>query len=529
MRYIRNALLLIIAALVFQNCNKDLLVTVPNDRISSAVFWKTDNDATLAANAVYRYLTEGAGTFLSWDGMTDIAMTHTTNTAVALLAQGQIDPLSSRVLGEWSHAYAGIRAANSFLAHVDQVKTTDPALITRLKAEVRVIRAYLYIRLASLYGDVPLVTKDISLTESENLKRTPVAQVWDFIDTELNAAAKDLPLSYPPNKQETGRITKGAALALDARAMLYAGRYQKAANAAKAVMDLNQYSLYPSYKNLFSYAAEDNQEVILDVQYIKDTFSNNIFSDVAPVSQHGHPQYFPTKTIVDAYDMQNGLPITDSNSGYDPNNPYANRDPRLSYSVLVPGDTLPDGSIFNSYPNSSTGDAVGSTFIVSETGFNEKKYMNKEDLTDPGNCGINIILIRYAEVLLTYAEAKIELNQIDQSVYNAINEVRQRPDVNMPPITTGKTQAQMRQIVRHEREVELAFEGQRFFDIRRWKIAENIMNGDAQGITYPDSNNNLQTVTVPGWTWAWNNRDYLWPIPQTEIELNHNLTQNQGY
>lgn len=525
MRSIKILLFSIATIILCQNCKKNFLVTVPDDRLSSQLFWKTDNDAIYAANAVYRHLTEGAGIFISWDAMTDIGMTHTPNLAIALLAQGQIDPLSSRVEAEWSNAYSGIRSANSFFANVDKVQTDDPTLIPRLKGEVRVIRAYLYTRLASLFGDVPLITTEISVDESKKLTRTPVSQVWDFISEELTKAAGELPLA----QNDPGRITKGAALALESRAMLYAGRYQEAADAAKQVMDLNVYALYPSYKNLFTYAAEDNQEVILDVQFIKNNYSNNIYRILAPVSQNGSPQYFPTNNLVDAYDMANGLSIQDPGSGYDTINPYDNRDPRMHYSVFVPGDTLPNGKVLNDYPGSGTSDEVGTSFIVSETGFYVRKYVNDEDLPDPTNCGINIILLRYAEVLLNYAEAKIELNKIDATVYDAVNQVRQRPDVNMPVITAGKAQDEMRQIVRHERLTELAFESQRFFDIRRWKIAGTVMQGRAYGITYADNNGHLQTVAVPGWNWSWNDRNYLWPIPQNEIELNPNLEQNPGY
>jgi hypothetical protein len=525
MRSIKILMFSIAITILFQNCKKNFLVTVPDDRLSTEIFWKTDKDATYAANAVYRHLTEGAGVFISWDAMTDIGITHTPNLTIAQLAEGQIDPLNSRIEDEWSNAYAGIRSANSFFANVDKVETQDSTLIRRLKGEVRVIRAYLYIRLASLFGDVPLVTTEITVDESKKLTRTPVSQVWDFISQELTTAADELPVT----QKDIGRITKGAALALKSRAMLYAGRYQDAADAAKQVMDLKVYALYPSYKNLFTYGAENNQEVILDVQFIKNNYSNNIYRILAPVSQNGSPQYFPTKNLVDSYEMANGLSIDDPSSGYDPFKPYENRDPRLRYSVFVPGDTLPNGKKLNDYPGSGTSDEVGTSFIVSETGFYVKKYVNAEDLSDPTNCGINIILLRYAEVLLNYAEAKIELNQIDASVYDAINQVRQRPDVNMPAITTGKTQDEMRQIVRHERLTELAFESQRFFDIRRWKIAAGLMQGRAYGITYVDSNGDLQTVAVPGWNWSWKDRNYLWPIPQNEIELNPNLEQNPGW
>lgn len=525
MWYLKSFCLLLIATCFLPGCKRDLLDTIPNDRISTEIFWKTENDATLASNAVYTYMAESADHFIGWDDMSDIVFTNPTGPQEASIQQGQFNGLNSRISGDWTRLYAGIRAANTFLANVDKIQTTNTALITRLKGEVRTLRAHFYTQLAFLFGDVPLVTTELTLQESGEITRTPVDKVWDFIAAELTDAATILPLK----QTDKGRVTKGAALALKARAMLYAGRYQQAADAAKAVMDLNTYSLYASYKNLFSYAAENNPEVILDIQYVQDTYSNNLFQVLAPRSVNANSKWVPTKKIVDAYQMTNGKDITDPTSGYDPANPYKNRDPRLKYSIFVPGDSLPNDKIFNSLPNSTTGDAVGSSFTVSPTGFNVKKYVNKEDLAKPANSGINIILIRYAEILLTYAEAKIELNQIDATVYDAINKVRQRGDVNMPAITTGKTQAELRGIVRKERMVEFAFEGLRFFDIRRWKIAEQVMPGKVFGLTYKDTGGNLVTVEVPGWTQVWDNKNYLWPIPQKEIELNPNLTQNQGW
>jgi hypothetical protein len=294
-------------------------------------------------------------------------------------------------------------------------------------------------------------------------------------------------------------------------------------------MDLKVYKLYPSYKNLFSYAAENNPEIILDIQFIKDTYSNDVFAKAAPKSNNGNSIYVPTKRMVDAFEMANGDSINQAGSGFDPYHPYDNRDPRLRYSVFVPGDSLPNGSIFNPKPDSKTGDAVYSTFVVSPTGYNLKKYVNKEDLSVPGNCGINLILCRLPEVLLTYAEAKTELNQIDASVYSAIDSIRQRPDVNMPPIATGLTQDELRAVIRHERLVELSFEGLRFFDIRRWKIMDGIMPGKVYGMTFVDDNGDLQTVEVTGWMNSFNTRNYLWPIPQSERDLNPDLTPNPGW
>jgi predicted TIM-barrel fold metal-dependent hydrolase len=157
-----------------------------------------------------------------------------------------------------------------------------------------------------------------------------------------------------------------------------------------------------------------------------------------------------------------------------------------------------------------------------------KKYVSEEDLQNPGNLGLNITLLRYAEVLLIYAEAKIEMNEIDQSVYDAINAVRQR--VNMPPITPSEasTQAEVRKVVRRERTVELAFEGLRLFDIRRWRIAEDVMQGNPKG-TYYVKDGEVKQVEVTGVNRTFDpNKDYLWPIPSREREL-VDLSQNPGW
>jgi len=521
-KYIFLAPLLII---FLGSCKKDLLETIPNDRISTEIYWKTESDFRLATNAIYADM-DGVWNFVHWDAMSDIGHVTLQWRDESLIEKGSFDAANARVLSQWSGAYTGIQAANIFLDEIGQNKTIAKPVSEELQGEVRVLRAYFYMGLAALYGDVPLDTTEITLEESRNLTRTPVAEIWDFISRELTESA----VLLPTTQTDKGRITKGAALALDARAMLYAGRYSDAADAAQAVMDLHVYSLYPSYKNLFSYAAENNQEVILDREYIKDVESNNIFALTTPNSIWPQINSFvATKQAVDAYQMNNGKDITDPTSGFNPREPYINRDPRLRYSIITIGDTLLNGAIYDSRPFSGTADAIGFSENTTATGFNVNKYLNKEDLAQPANCGINIILLRYAEVLLTYAEAKIEENQIDQSVVDAINEVRQRPDVNMPPITLNHTQEELREIVRRERLVELAFEGLRYFDIRRWKIAENVIPGIVYGMTYVDQNGELQTIST-GFLKVFNkNRDYLWPIPSTEIQLDPHLTQNPNW
>jgi hypothetical protein len=505
-------------------CSEDLLTTVPNDRLSSEIFWKTEKDAIYASNAIYTFL--DSTNIMYFDGMSDIGHNNSVTSQEALIERGQFDPTFARVQTEWNSSYAGIRAVNAYLENVDAVQTKTPATIERLKAEVRVIRAYLYTKLAALYGDVPLVEKTITLQESRNLLRVPSGQIWDFIYKELSEASALL----PQVQTDKGRVTKGAALALNARAMLYAGRYDLAAQESKKVIDLNVYKLYSSYEKLFTYAAEGNEEVILDKQYVKNNYSNTVFQLFGPWSQrNSNSSIVPTKNLVDSYPMSNGKKITDAGSGYNPDEPYKNRDPRLGFTLFVKSDKLPDGTTYNSDPGNGTADAVDFSWFATSTGYNFQKYINPEDLPQPTNSGINIILIRYADVLLTYAESKIELNTIDQSVYDAINQVRMRADVQLPAIVNTLSQSELREVVRNERKLEFAFEGLRYFDIRRWKLSESVVPGKVLGITYLKSG--VRTVIeVPAFDKVFNkNRDYLWPVPQREMELNNSLVQNPNW
>ena len=240
----------------------------------------------------------------------------------------------------------------------------------------------------------------------------------------------------------------------------------------------------------------------------------------------------PTSVLVDEYETTKGKKISEDSS-YDPKNPYANRDPRMKYTLYVPGDTFPNGTIYDSRPGwSSSGDVIGASYQVSKTGLLPKKYINAEDLgqSNRSNCGINLILIRYAEVLLIAAECRIELNTETNVALQYINKIRQRSDVNMPPLIGITDQNKLREALRHERMVELALEGSRFFDIRRWKIGEQVCNmNQIEGMRYVDkATGQLVTVTTD-YKKKFSSRDYLWPIPYNERQLDINLTQNNGW
>lgn len=507
-------------------CQKNLLKTVPNDRLSDEIFWKTEQDVIFAANAVYSFL-ETAEDFTNWDAMSDNGHVTLQWREESAIEKNTYESTLAKIKSVWDNNYKGIRAANVFLDNAPGVKHIDANLLKRLTGEVKFLRAFFYTRLAQLYGDVPLITKEITLAESRNVKRNPVSEIWDFISNELQAAASDLPLT----QSEKGRVTKGAALALKARAMLHANRFKDSWQAAEEVIGLNVYQLYSSYENLFSYGAEGNSEIIFDRQFVKNVQSNNVFFLTTPNGVLAKANSFvPVKSLVDEYEMRNGKTIQEAGSGFDPRNPYRNRDPRLGYTIYTLGSILINDKVYDPRPGSGTADAIGYSENSTPTGFNSRKYLNKEDMATPTNSGINLIFIRYAEVLLTYAEAKVSDNIIDASVFDAINTVRNRPDVGMPPISMRLAKDELIKSIRRERRVELAFEGLRYFDLRRTKEAEMRIPGTIKGMTYENNEGSLVTVEITGFVKAFNPaRDYLWPIPKREIELNPNLTQNPNW
>ncbi|MCE5347642.1 MAG: RagB/SusD family nutrient uptake outer membrane protein [Bacteroidales bacterium] len=509
----RFSILLFIFALV--GC-EDGLDLIPTGSVSEKIYWQREKDAELAVNAAYNCLDDW--NLIDMDGSTDIAYHAASGTGSFFdVGAGNIDPTNWAITDMWIKYYRGIRRANDVIKNIDLIQSGDAETMARIKAEARFLRAYYYTQLTSLWGGVPLILEP--LTINVHTATTDKATIVEFVINELNdiISSNALPLSYVGDN--IGRATKGAAYALLARVAIRNDMFNVARDAAKAVMDLGVYELYPDYVKLFQYAGENCKEVIFDRQYsiggdIHDAFNHS------SASLGGGSYVEPNRYLLKKYEYK-GL--------VNPNDPYENLDPRFGFTCYYTGQPC-GNTIYNSWPNSTTVDRVNSSEWSTDYGFNVRKWVDYEgDVANPANGSINMILIRYADVLLMYAESKIELNQIDQSVYDAINAVRQRPTVEMPAITTGKTQAQLRAIVRNERTVEFAFEGLRTFDVNRWKIGEDKI-GVVQGCDYIDATTGKWTVLTRGYTRTFRtDRDYLWPIPQSEIEINENITQNPNY
>lgn len=524
----KNIVLLTLSILVlFASCKKDFLDRFPTDSYTNESLWKTTSDATAALNSCYDGW-EGSYNIWYLDAVTDNLYSQFWWEGYQDYGNGSVTATDGNVYTRWD--YTTIQRCNWFLANIDNVPDMDATLKAQYVGEARFIRAYQYFMLSQLYGAVPYTTRQVTVAEANVITRTSQDSVRNFVLDELGDIANVLPTSY--SGSNIGRITKGAALSLKGRLELYMGKYADCIADCQTVMGLG-YTLYPSYGDLFSIQNENNSEVILDIQYMENNYSNGNVGIMPSASFGGWASLDPTQSMVDAYEMKNGKTIDQSGSGYDASQPFANRDPRLAASIVYPG-ALYEGKYYNSIQSSS-----GDYYLngnCSPTGYIERKFTtNLSDYADMWNTGLNVIVIRYAEVLLMYAEAKIEAGQIDNTVYTAINQLRERagmPDVDQ---SVYNSQSTLLTLVRRERRVELAFEGLRWFDIQRLKIGPDVRSGDVYGTKLGTVNASTGAVVFTGANVHVENRtfdaarDYLWPVPQSEININKNLTQNLNY
>ncbi len=516
--YIVGALLIIMGG----SCKKDIFNLSPTDQLSPASFWKTSNDAAAGLTGVYSNLwdvttdvlpyldviTPNAYSNYPWEGWQAIAWGNANSNG-----PGGISLI-------WQGAYSGIGRANVFLANIGSV-SMDATLKARMTGEVKFLRALYYFDLINYYGDVPLILAPPDVSQIKT-PRTPVAQVRQQILKDLTDAAAVLP-AQPYTGSDIGRATKGAALALETRVLLYNGQWAAAAAAAQSVMTLagTGYALFPSYRGLFLPANENNSEVIFDAQYESTgKYSTNWDILLGLYNANYTPGWSsiePTADFVDTYDMKDGSTYSPTNPLADPNDKYNNRDPRLDQTVFRKGvnyNGIP-------YPVDSKG------FAGIYTGFSFKKYTVYDNaptaVVSENKSYINGILIRYADVLLMYAEAQNEASGPDASVYAAIRLVRQRAGINPPDLPAGLSQAQMRAMIMHERRIEFVGEGLYFSDVRRWGTANVELNRAVQlNGSYEGGVMDIRKYDP--------NKNNLFPIPQHEIDNSQNaIKQNPGY
>jgi starch-binding outer membrane protein, SusD/RagB family len=484
----------------------------------------------------------------------------------------------------WQVHYRTIARCHTVLDNLEKLKSTmTEAAYGQLDGELRFVRAYCYSQMIELYGDVPLLKSAVDLNNA-NVARTPKNEIEKFILDELTAIADKLPVSQPQSGHV--RASRVAAHMLKARVALYAKQFQVAAQAANTALTLSNglFDLTP-FNNSVNFVGKDHTVGEPDVSNIfghagfktsKEWIWVAEYNMTIPGNTHNQQYYSasrlgkgvcywgPTQDLINTFQAKDGLPITESPL-YNAAKPYENRDPRLDMYCVRPGSrymgyqfepTTTVTQAKNYWPvlngtsttPSNVANADATNAFRSFSGYLWRKPVDIADFNSTSVSGVsdlNVGIFRFAELLLLYAEAKIEANDIDASVYTAINRVRRR--ALMPDLPTGLSQAQLRKALRYERKVELANDGLRWYDLRRWGIANTVMNGslylnrDAKPWTsavltgFDDSYTPLynRTEALKYFTTQdvvyRQNKDEYWPVPKSEMDANNKLVQNPGY
>lgn len=524
---------IIVAILFFSSCQESFLQRDSLSQLSEGSFWANETDATTGVNAIYNALRELNNNMCLY-GMLDDFSDISYQTWATGMTTGQYVAYGSFFSYPWAVLYKGIYRANTAITRIPDIDMNEGTKL-RLIGEAKFLRALFYFKLWDYFGGVPIYDKPMNYDEAYKARNT-ADEVVAFILTDLTDAIECLPGSYSGN--DLGRATKWAAMSLRGKTYLYAERWGEAADDFDYVIKNSDRELHPEYYQIFNYKWEGNKEVIFDVQYIKisgfgntcDYYYGNRNTQVG-----GIQRTVPTSILVDSYEMADGTPFSWDNfktidgQSFNPNNSadwakedlvkqiFNKRDPRLQQTILVPWAEFvgkSNNTLIYKWPTKASDPKC---FIPNFSAvYAWKKFVHQgEDNDDRYNSPNNIPVIRFADVLLMYAEAKNEESGPDQSVYDAINRVRAR--VSMPAIPQG-TQAEVRERIRHERKVEFPGEGLWYSDIRRWRIGVDLCNHVVKGFI----GNSLRTR-------GFAEREYLWAIPSSEIDLNPNLTQNPGW
>jgi hypothetical protein len=560
--YKYSLLSLILVTLAFSACQK--LEDRPLQLITEEYLWDSKDslgtNASYFLNTIYGDLPTGynriGGDLL--DAATDDAVPSADNTTISRFTNGGYSPLVNAD-NSWTDNYASIRKCNLFLNNFPKVNLKASLKQEGLywMAENRFLRAMFYFELIKRYGGVPLLG-DRVLTIDDDLKlpRNSFDECVNYIVSELDAIAPALRVDGAVLDGDYGRITKAAALTLKTKTLLYAAsslnnptndvvKWRRARNAAAEVIRMNAYSLVATFPTVFT--TRKNTEVILAVQRAVtfDVETNNAPIGYVSGSTTSRGRTSPTQELVDAFPTIKGLSITAdvkspaNPTGYDPNSPYSNRDPRLAQTVFLNGISSWLSRPVETFNGGR--DRPGGIVVQTKTGYYMRKFMADFSTgTAYSNQTHNFPIFRYADVLLMFAEAKNEVDgpgSLTDSVYTYLKAIRTRAGLTagasntygLP--TTAPTTAVMRDIIRSDRRVEMAFEEQRFWDLRRWKIAENVYNKPLHGIRITKSgtilNYQVETLSIPFQFFA--PRMYRYAIPYSEISKNTNLIQNEGY
>ena len=514
-------------------CGTNWLDEQPLTSISTPTFWKTESDAKLALNGIYRQSTVGDNSY------TNLLMCYTSKiqdgefklAAIGSNYSGYFLPSTGEVSSIWNRSYGAIFRANYFLENIESVEM-DAGLKAQYTAEVRFLRAYEYFYLSLWFGGVPLINKVLTIEEANTQSRNSLDEIVNFTINELTEVAKDLPATRPDS--DRGRIVKSAALGTKGRLLMINKRWGEAITTYQEIIGLNAHQIDPQYKGMFEEAgSKSSKEIMLSTSCITGLRPNQQNqTNYQPDMYGGYNETVPTQTLVDAFLMTDGLPIEESPL-YDPANPFENRDPRLYASIFLPYYTVFRGQLYDK-------PMIGQLNV---TGYSWKKYVTEDWAGAIHDSGEDIILMRYAEVLMSYLEAKLENGDaITQELLDqTINQIRGRDEVKMPMVTETDP-AKLREIVRRERRVEFCFERIiRYMDVMRWGLFPDIANVIVYGMKLTDDPDSYTEFVVEktgkyrGHYIVVDKRgtftaDHaLLPLPQYEININPNLTQNPGY
>lgn len=581
-----------VGLLTFNAC--DVLDKQALDEISGDAVWKDPNLIEAYVNDIYLGMGHGLHEIMLASMTSDAHFIH--NYGTADVVQATINSSDRGAYADWrfdefdwENLYSRIRQTNIFFKRIDASAFTDETFLNRLKGEVYFLRAYFYHNLLRMYGGVPIITKVYGLNDEDMLiERNSFKETVEFIVQQADSAASLLPVEY--SGDAVGRASKGAALALKSRVLLYAASdlyhknpsgmavtgytqaqdrqalWQAAKDAAKEVMDLGAYHLFranpapgdstaANYYQLF--LTPNNEEVIMSRFFIKerdDGYNPGLHN--GPNGYHNWGGNTPTQNLVDAYQMADGSEFSWDNPKQAAH-PYQNRDPRFYATILYDGAdwrerpadvagidpdgiiqtftqiTAPDGS---TAPGIDTRDGSVENWNGSYTGYYLRKFID-QDVKHSTSVKQEVpwIFFRYAEILLNYAEASIELGD-ENDARRALNKIRQR--AGMPEYEASVSGQELMEQLRYERHIELAFEEHWFFDVRRWMVAEKYFDEPVRGIdiyvkgirsdrsTYHDYRYEVKESVQRR---EWKDKMYFAPIPYEEMNRNKKLVQNPNY
>lgn len=553
-------IILMSAALMLTSCNDSFLDRIPHDALTDANYWQTETHLSSVANTFTSSLS-GKDWLNKTEIMADSAPWSVT-TAWRTIGGGYFTSDASQINSVWSAAYTGIGRTNYFLNNYQHATGVKEEVRERYAAEAYFYRAYNYWILTSLFGDVPLITSELNVESPDVFRgRDSRKDVIDRITKDLEEHYKALPEYVAAGSSDFGRVSQCAALALLSRIYLYNGRYEDAVSACERAMSSTYYKLYNTghpdvdYVNLFNYTGRAsrnpaNRETLIAFVYNYDLgessrTSHNLSRECWVPNDYA--RFTPTASMIECYLTKDGK-IWDPNSATSYEDVFKDRDPRMTQSILAPGtkweggesgDMLSTDKTVFTYPkfdNSKDG-------CMSYTGYYMRKYVEPSTVKDVGHDDNDIVLIRYAEVLLNYAEAKEQLGTLTQSdIDRTINLLRDRVGMAHLKLSEIPAGSDIRTEIRRERRVELFFEGHRYFDIIRWKQGE-ILGEDLLGVRkdYLDPARlkdgiigNLKWKTVNGKEYlvlesgrTFNpEKNYLLPVPFTQMQLNPQLAPN---